>query len=418
MPTVSTAGRPTSVSCRHRRHDDARSRGARHPVVAELPGSGGGDASAGTRRAGVAVVGAGDRRRTRARCRRSRTSTSTRAARPRWPPRLGPDWATGRQFALQLRPVDRNVWTDVCQRRAGNVYFLYGSDPHAHRLIAGEYPWDGTQQHVLTYDTTTGTRSRKSRSMPPPYNIFAGRVDPQRHRAALLARRGGDQADVVLPVDTTTGAGNAGRRRQRHAGREFYTMLDVEQASGKVDLGGSFAGDLCVIRRSGFTTVDLDPGTAAPMSATNRCLTGIVSDQAGHADVTVGPFYSYPMLPAARMQQVDETTGTVGDLQALGARSPIFPTVDTVHGLLVVGFLGGTDWQTNNNGMSGVGVYDLHTGAQVSLDERFDLLPTAFNSYPADVGVITNERGIQLDPATRTAWTYGPGNTQVQQFSY
>ena len=300
-----------------------------------------------------------------------------------------------------------------------SVYFLYGSDPDAHRLMAAEYPWAGTEQHVLTYDTTDRHQvADQSIDLNSQYNILAGRVDPQRHRADLLAWRGGDQADVILPVDTTTGVpGTPVVADNGTPGAHFYTMLDVEQASGKVDLGGSFAGDLCVIRRAGYTTVDVDAGTAAPMSATNRCLTGIVSDQAGHADVTVGPFYSYPMLPEARMQQVDETTGTVGDLQDLAARSPIFPTVDTVHGLLVVGFLGGTDWQTNNNGMSGVGVYDLHTGAQVSFTERFNL----FSAYGGLVGAFTTlqgERGIQLDPSTRTGWTYAPYGNQIQQFHY
>lgn len=28
------------------------------------------------------------------------------------------------------------------------------------------------------------------------------------------------------------------------------------------------------------------------------------------------------------------------------------------------------------------------------------------------------ERSVQLDPATRTGWTYGPGATQITQFSY
>jgi len=28
------------------------------------------------------------------------------------------------------------------------------------------------------------------------------------------------------------------------------------------------------------------------------------------------------------------------------------------------------------------------------------------------------DRGIQLDPQTRTGYTYGPGATQIQQFHY
>jgi hypothetical protein len=286
-------------------------------------------------------------------------------------------------------------------------------------VLAASYPWSGTEQHLLTYDS--GDRhlvADQPVDLSTQYNLIAARVDAQRHRADLLAWRGGDNADVVLPMDTATGAlGSPVLADNGTPGAHFYTMIDVQQATGKVDLAGSLLGDLCVIRRSGFTSVDLDAGTAAPMAAANRCLTGLASDQAGHAQLTVGPLYSYPMLPAARLQQVDENTGEVGPLQDLGARSPTFPTVDTVHGLLVVGFLGGTDYQVNNNGMSAVGVYDLHTGAQLSFREDFNLF-SAFNGLTADFGTLQGERGIQLDPATRTAWTYSPYGNQVQQFSY
>ncbi len=301
----------------------------------------------------------------------------------------------------------------------GNAFFLFGNDPGNHHVVAARYPWSGTEQHLLTYDTSDRhVVADQTVDAASQYNILAGRVDPLRHRTDLLAWRGGDQADVVLPADTATGAlGSPVVADNGTPGTRFYTMLDVEQASGKVDLAGSLLGDLCVIRRAGFTTVDVDAGTAAPMSATNRCLTGVASDQAGHAELTVGPLYSYPMLPAARLQQADESTGAIGDLQDLGARSPMFPTVDTQHGLLVVGFLGGTDWQVNNNGMSGVGVYDLHTGAKVSFTERFNLF-SAYGGLVADFGALQGERGIQLDPATRTGWTYSPYGNQVQQFHY
>jgi hypothetical protein len=64
--------------------------------------------------------------------------------------------------------------------------------------------------------------------------------------------------------------------------------------------------------------------------------------------------------------------------------------------------------------MSGVGVYDLATGKRLALLKSFNFVSTAFSGVqnPAI------ERGIQLDPATRTGWTYGPGGVQVQQFRY
>jgi hypothetical protein len=88
--------------------------------------------------------------------------------------------------------------------------------------------------------------------------------------------------------------------------------------------------------------------------------------------------------------------------------------VDAAHQVIVVGFLGGSDWQVNNNGMSAVGVFDLKTGSLISMSEHFNFVFTALGtSIPVE-----SEPGIQLDPASGTAWTYGPLDNQLQQFSY
>ncbi len=316
-------------------------------------------------------------------------------------------------------PATGTYGATYAQDTSGNAYFVYGSDPSQHRLIAAEYPWSGSQQHLLTYDTVSGKQVADVPIALSSENLIGARVDSQRHRAAILAWSGPIGTDAVIPVDTATGMPGTPVPADNGAPRSrFYRMLDIDRSTGKVDLVGSLTGDLCVIRPSGFTTVDLDKSAATAMTPLNRCDTGVASDQAGHAEVTVGPLYSYPMLPAARLQQVNEDGSQAGELRSLNARSPLFPIVDSVHHVLVVGFLGGSDYQVNNNGMSAVGVYDLRTGAQLSLSERFNFLATAFNGMAANMGTLVNERGIQLDPVTRTAWTYGPYGTQVQQFSY
>ena len=334
---------------------------------------------------------------------------------------VGPNGAPAGSSLSTYDPASGKYGPAYAHDASGDdVYFLYGSDPGAHRMMAAAYPWAGTEQHVLTYDTTDRHQvADQSIDLNSQYNILAGRVDPQRHRADLLAWRGGDQADVILPVDTTTGVpGTPVVADNGTPGAHFYTMLDVEQASGKVDLGGSFAGDLCVIRRAGLHHGRRRRGNRRtdvghqPVPDRDRVRPGRSRRRHGRAVL---------LLPdAARRPGCSRWTSrpaSVGELQDLGARSPIFPTVDTVHGLLVVGFLGGTDWQTNNNGMSGVGVYDLHTGAQLSFTERFNL----FSAYSGLVGEFTTlqgERGIQLDPSTRTGWTYAPYGNEVQQFHY
>jgi hypothetical protein len=302
-----------------------------------------------------------------------------------------------------------------------NVYVTLGSDTGNGHLLAEKSSWYGTGQDVLTYDTADGHLvGDVPIDSSTGYWLAGGRVDTTRHRMVLLGWRGSDHADTLLPFDTNTGqAGTPVVVGNGSITRSFYRYMDVDQSTGQVDLAGSLVGDLCVIRRSGYTTVNLDAGTSTPMTVPNRCLTGVASDQAGHAELTVGPLYSFPMFPQGRLQQANEADGSVGGLTLLGADSPLFPTVDTVHGLLVVGFLAGTNYRTDNNGMSGVGVYDLHTGQRVSYTGGFNLFPAVYGfTGEGGTGSLLTAQGIQLDPATRTGWTFGPDGNQVQQFSY
>jgi hypothetical protein len=298
---------------------------------------------------------------------------------------------------------------------------VYGTDPATHRVLAASYPsWrNGTVQDLLGYDSNTRHQVfDQPLDAASQYNIIAARVDAQRHRIDLLAWRGGDNADVVLSDDPSTGTLSPPVPADNGTpSGHFYTMLDVQQATGKVDLAGALTNDFCLLRPAGFTTVDLESGTTAPMTPAHRCLTGLASDQAGHAELTVGPIYSDPLYPQAQLQQVDENAGTKGPLQDLGARSPLFPVADRAHGLLIVGSLVGNDYLVNNNGMSGVGVYDLRTGAQLSYRADFDLF-SVFGLPAGTFGTLHGEQGIQLDPATRTGWTYSPYGNQLQQFSY
>ena len=300
-----------------------------------------------------------------------------------------------------------------------SVYTALGSDSGNGRMLAADYSWSGTSQSLLTFDTANrqlvGDTTIDSST---GYLLVGGRVDATRHRLVMLGWRGGDHADTLLPFDTASGqmgapvvVGNG------TITRATYRYLDIDQSTGQVALAGALVGDLCVIRHSAYTTVNLDTGQSTPMTTPNRCLTGVASDQAGHAEVMIGPLYSFPTYRAARLQPVSEADGSVGGLIPLGADGAVFPVVDPVHGLLVVGFLAGSNYQTDNNGMSGIGVYDLHTDQLVSYHTGFLLFPAIYG-FTAGVGSVLTQPGIQLDPSTRTGWTFSPDGTQVQQFSY
>ena len=116
----------------------------------------------------------------------------------------------------------------------------------------------------------------------------------------------------------------------------------------------------------------------------------------------------------ARLQTVDQVTLAASNLKDLGARSPLFPVVDPVNGVLLAGFAATDNYTVDNNAMSAVGVFDAGSGARLALLPRFNFLAQVFGNN----SLVGNERGIQVDPATRTAWTYGPFGAQVQQFRY
>jgi hypothetical protein len=58
--------------------------------------------------------------------------------------------------------------------------------------------------------------------------------------------------------------------------------------------------------------------------------------------------------------------------------------------------------------------FDLATSRQMGLLPWFNFIAEVFGGN----GLVGNERGIQIDPSTRTGWTYGPNGIQVQQFRY
>lgn len=300
-----------------------------------------------------------------------------------------------------------------------SIYTVLGDDGQAGHMLAEEVPFSGTMQHILTFDTTKhqliGDVPIDSSS---GYLLKAGRVDAARHRLVMLGWRSNDGTDTLLPFDTTTGTMGTpvvpGNGVATHA---FYRYLDIDQSTGQADLVGTGIGDQCFLHPSGYTTVNLDTGVSTPQTTPARCINGIASDQAGHAELPVGVLINSSFIPPGSFEQVNEADGSVGRSITLGAEGALFPAVDPVHDLLVVGFLAPRNYQTDNNATSGVGVFNLRTGQQVAYHSGFNFF-TTFSGIPNFNGTILGSRGIQLDPSTRTGWTFSPDGNQIEQFSY
>ena len=248
--------------------------------------------------------------------------------------------------------------------------------------------------------------------------LLGARVDPLRHRAAILGWASADYSDLILPLDLASG--KLGTAIGSDVGAPFkglYNGLDLDTATGRVFPARILFGDLCIVLRGGswVTAVDLDAGTAAPAAQDASCTTGIAADQSGGAaHTTIGPVYSFPMFPQGQTQHIDETTLVATTPQWLSGRGALYPVVDPVNKLLLAGFMAADDYFYDNSATSAVGVFDLTSGKRLALLRDFNL-----------VGILSGHnyfklaaRGIQLDPRTRTGWTYGPFNAQVQTFSY
>jgi Subtilase family len=312
------------------------------------------------------------------------------------------------------------------------IYSVIGSDARLNAAAVLQFPlFFGAPQTVQVYDTRTGALRS---SVPVDFAtddcardagtrqcsfLINGRVDASKHRAALLGFSPTDFNDQVFPVDLSTGA--VGSPYNPDVGLEFggvFNAIDVDSASGRALLGQSFFGDICF---TGFPQslgeVDLDDGSMLPVATAPSCMTAFAADQRGRNVIaTQGPVFSFPrIIPPGALQNVSQSRlMQIGGQKNLGANGPVFIASDPVNGLVVVGFFGGSDYLVNNNAMSAVGVYDAASGRQISVSERFNFASEVFASTLLFVG----ERGVQLDPSTRTAWTFGPGGTQVQQFSY
>ncbi len=320
---------------------------------------------------------------------------------------------------LRYDPVHGSYGAPVAQDATGqSIYYMFGSDTLLHRTVTIRYDWFGTLQNLESFDSQTGA---KLASIPvdagTDFAIIGGRVDSSRHRASLLGLSGADYSDNVLPFHTDSGALDPAIFADNGTDdRGVFTTLDVDTSSGHALLASMFFGDLCMFFDTFATAVDVDHATAAPVGPVQNCVSGLAADNAGRRGyLTIGPMFAFPRLfPPAQLQTFDQGSLHASNLSGLGPRSPLFPVVDSRNGLLIAGFVTTDSYLVDNNAMSAVGVFNLSSGNPIRVLPSFNFLAQLFGNN----GLVGNERGIQIDPSTRTGWTYGPGGVQVQQFHY
>jgi hypothetical protein len=304
-------------------------------------------------------------------------------------------------------------------------YQVIGVDAGAHRALLLHWNLSTVDQEILTVDTGTG-RLVASVALPASaYQVLGGRVDPTRHRAALLARHQPDNADTVLPVSLATGALGAAIPADAPgvpAGR--YNAIDLDQATGQVDLAHLGGGFICFGAQLGnVAEVNLDSGAVIPSQTVSSCALGFTTDSVGGRlyQLTYRSF-SVNILGTTSLVPIAATDLTVGTTLPVRVQVGRGVTVDGTHQLALVTFTTPTPKAvfgvpggllTDSNSTSQFAVVDLATGATVKVLTGLNFVNGFGGQYDPDT-----ERSVQLDPATRTGWTFGPDAAQIQQFSY
>ena len=323
--------------------------------------------------------------------------------------------ATVYWYAPRLGTYDGVLTGDVT---GATDLHVVGSDPSLGRTLVIGLSNIANDEYLEVFGADGSLRSRTHLDVSTDPYLLGARVDPRRHRAAVLGWASSDYSDLILPLDLASGKlGKAISADVGASSKALFNGLDLDIATGRVFPARILFGDLCIVMFGGshVTAVDLDAGTAAPVAHDASCTSGIAADQSGgSAHTTIGPVYSFPMFPPGQTQQIDESTLATTTPRWLSGRGALYPAVDPVNHLLLAGFMAAGDYFYDNSATSAVGVFDLATGRRLALLRDFNLVAVLFGSNYFKVAA----RGIQLDPRTRTGWTYGPFNSEVQEFSY
>ncbi|HZE29974.1 MAG TPA: hypothetical protein VE198_00880, partial [Actinoallomurus sp.] len=301
-----------------------------------------------------------------------------------------------------------------------SYYEIFGLAPGAHRLLLGHRADDGGELRLETYDTATGTLVGTATAGAA--TVVAGRVDSQRDRAAVLTHATDGGKDVVIPVDLATGkAGTALPADPDGVAAGAFSLMDIDSSTGDVYLAARNSGVIC-FKATTEARLDLDTGTVTASGTMPGCGTNLASDQNGQLYTLETRSVSANLPPSTTLVPLDEKSLQPGSSLAVRQGTGLTMAVDGVHHLALVAFSvpagephfgsqGGVI--RDNNATSQVAVIDLTTGETVRTLAGFLFTDGFGGSFNGG-----QERSVQLDPATRTGWTYGHGMEQVQQFSY
>lgn len=249
-----------------------------------------------------------------------------------------------------------------------------------------------------------------------------GAVDSRQDTAAVLLHRLADRTDLVLPVSMGDGTFDdviAADLPGVTAGA--YSILDIDESTGRAFLTKGNTGLICIGSVT-VAAVGLVDRTVTPAGAWSGCSHGLADDDAGTLYNISANSFSANIVPTSVLTALDTTTGRTSAPMSIRQETPSTLAVDGQHHLGLVLYnspAGRVYFGSNgpvvpdNNATSQLVVVDLSTGDIVGTVNG--ILNSRHGGALSGIGTIGS---VQLDPATRTGWTFGPGDAQVKQFSY
>ncbi|MFE9610750.1 hypothetical protein [Streptomyces sp. NPDC006012] len=168
--------------------------------------------------------------------------------------------------------------------------------------------------------------------------------------------------------------------------------------------------------------MDLDHGTVSAGGPLPACGHGLATDGTGTLYDATATALSTKIAPTGVISTVNQADGSSGDSVTLRRATPSALAVDGPNKLAVVSFTrpegtvyfgSQTGFVADNNATGQLQIVDLATRKTSAVQSGYTVTthggPLLYGGQAAS---------LQLDPATRTGWTYGPYDEQIRQFSY
>ncbi|MFJ1757414.1 S8 family serine peptidase [Kitasatospora sp. NPDC088134] len=311
---------------------------------------------------------------------------------------------------------------------AGAHYAVIGVDDTVHRAVLAHWNDADAFSTLEVRDLADGTETGPPARIDTAGGLLVGgRVDAARHRAWVLDWAAGDYHDELVPLDLATGILGTPvlpDSRTKH-GPAYYTGIDLDPSTGTVQLAHLYGGGRCLGNASAVVVnVSEDSGalTVSP-GAGPGCGTNFASAQdGGKGQLLNFPVISSNFAGSLSTVGIDEKTLATGPTTKLRSELPLALAVDSAHHVALVAYpspLGASVYgvpgnvMTDSNSTSQIDVVDLDSGAVLKTLSAFDFIGGFGGPLASTTGA-----NVQLDPATRTGFTYGPYREQITRFTY